>query len=477
VKRSDLEDRLDERLRRLPDGLATPPREARLRRAVRRGRARMIARRATAATVMLVLFAGMLTLRAEVLDRERRQDAADPGPSARALARGRWQAMAAAPIVDRGSAAAAWTGKELLVWGGTSFDLRSGRPIPDSKRAGSEGAAYNPATNTWRQLPPAPLEPRTAPAAVWTGTELLVWGGYGAVPSGAGSRAALMTEQLTDGAAYNPTTDTWRQLPPAPVRGGMGPGVWTGRELLFVGDPYRASAGGKLTGAAYDPASNRWRRISTSPAIASGATDPGHLVTDGGRAWTGSRLLVVANHARLGDRQPAGSSSQAAGIPAERVVLAYDPAADRWTRRDLGSGALVDGGGVWTGTELLTASQPVLRADRQCCYALERVPGPGRFDPADGSLRRMSPGPLDTAVSPVLLWTGTALLGFPSAKDGPMGDVVAWDPASDRWHALPSPPHRLTGLAPVAVWTGRQLLLWGGRSGANTTPGLVYTPG
>jgi hypothetical protein len=473
VNSSDLEDRLDERLRRLPDGLATPPREDRLHRAVRRGRTRMIARRATAATVMLVLFAGTLALRAEVLDRERRQDAASPGPSAQALAQGRWQAMAAAPILDRGDAAAAWTGTELLVWGGTNVDT----PIPASEHTRTDGAAYNPATNTWRQLPPAPLRPRTAPAAVWTGTELLVWGGWGSFPSGEGPRAAGMIRQLTDGAAYNPTTDTWRQLPPAPVRGGMGPGVWTGRELLLVGDPGEAIPGGKLTGAAYDPASDRWRRISTSPAIAGGPMASGHLVTDGGRAWTGSRLLVVASHVRLDDHQPAGSSSQTAGIPAERVVLAYDPAADRWTRRDLGPGALVDAGGVWTGTELLTATEPVLRADGKCCHALERVPGPRRFDPADGSLRRMPPGPLDTNVSPVLLWTGTALLGFPTAEDEPMGDVVAWDPASDRWHALPRPPHRLTGFAPVAVWTGRQLLLWGGGGDVSTTPGLVYTPG
>jgi hypothetical protein len=53
------------------------------------------------------------------------------------------------------------------------------------------GEAYNPATRTWRQLPAMPFS-RADFAAVWTGSQVLVWGGY------------TTSENYTDGAAYTP---------------------------------------------------------------------------------------------------------------------------------------------------------------------------------------------------------------------------------------------------------------------------------
>jgi len=57
----------------------------------------------------------------------------------------------------------------MLLWGGVRPSL-SGR----SEVALADGAAYQPATRTWRPITPAPL---AGDMAVWTGTELLVWGG------------------------------------------------------------------------------------------------------------------------------------------------------------------------------------------------------------------------------------------------------------------------------------------------------------
>ena len=63
---------------------------------------------------------------------------------------------------------AVWTGTEMIVWGGeatvSSLDT---------------GGRYNPATDTWtptrdRRRPVAALHH----TAVWTGTEMIVWGGY-----------------------------------------------------------------------------------------------------------------------------------------------------------------------------------------------------------------------------------------------------------------------------------------------------------
>src|SRR5204863_2676678 len=106
--------------------------------------------------------------------------------SASLLASGHWETLPPAPIVARQSPSVVWTGQEMLVWGGAS-GIRQ-----DILHA--DGAAYNPRSRTWRRLPTAPLTARQYPAAAWTGTEMVIWGGYS---NAAGSAT-------NDGAAYNP---------------------------------------------------------------------------------------------------------------------------------------------------------------------------------------------------------------------------------------------------------------------------------
>ncbi len=55
----------------------------------------------------------------------------------------------------------------MIVWGGSSYS-----------RSRADGAAYNPATDSWRKLLPAPLRPRHYRSATWTGSEVIVFGGY-----------------------------------------------------------------------------------------------------------------------------------------------------------------------------------------------------------------------------------------------------------------------------------------------------------
>ena len=69
-----------------------------------------------------------------------------------------------------------WTGREVLVWGGSvpnpTTDPYAGYP--------RDGAAYDPATRTWRRMPAAPPSPPsllTAYSAVWTGDLALFVGG------------------------------------------------------------------------------------------------------------------------------------------------------------------------------------------------------------------------------------------------------------------------------------------------------------
>ena len=152
-----------------------------------------------------------------------------------------------APISQRNIPAVVWTGSELIVWAGMDAD----RATLD------DGAAFDLATGTWRVIAPAPIDARLGATAAWTGTEMVVWGGQTAYSNGA---------SLLDGAAYNPTTDTWRPLPEGPFDSweSGATGVWAGDELVVVG--FEASqAGERYPMAAYDPATNEWRPLADAP--------------------------------------------------------------------------------------------------------------------------------------------------------------------------------------------------------------------
>ena len=148
---------------------------------------------------------------------------------------------------------AVWTGEEMLVWGGSTC---RGRPRAD-------GAAWD---GSWRRIARAPLSRRAYHVAVWTGEEMLVWGG---------SRGRRL---LVDGAAYDPERDRWRRLAPAPLVGGtLGYGEEPDLDAEWTGELMTMWTGNR--GAVYDPGRDRWEPI------------PPYDVT-GQTAWTAAELLV-----------------------------------------------------------------------------------------------------------------------------------------------------------------------------------------
>jgi len=204
-----------------------------------------------------------------------------------------WHPIAAMPTtLPGGDPTAVWTGREVLVWSSVPSTPNSdGREVV---------LAYNPTTDTWRTLPPSGLTPRADAITVWTGKELVIWGGIN----------SDFTAAYADGARLDPVTDTWRRLPPAPVPArGMATAVWSGHEiLLWGGDTAAGTEVGK--GAAYDPATNTWRALPLSPLRAK--TLPAGV-------WTGHFFLVIGGSA--------GGSLPAPGPGA----AAYDPATNSWT--------------------------------------------------------------------------------------------------------------------------------------------------
>jgi hypothetical protein len=99
----------------------------------------------------------------------------------------RWRRIAPPPQERRG-ATMTWTGRELLVVGGrVAGDLRA--------RLRADGFAYDPATDRWRRIAPMPSGREDA-AAAWTGRRLLVWGG--GVGGGRESRRTLAYDPSSD---------------------------------------------------------------------------------------------------------------------------------------------------------------------------------------------------------------------------------------------------------------------------------------
>lgn len=91
----------------------------------------------------------------------------------------------------------AWTGRELLVWGGEHQNtLRL------------NGGAYDPARDVWRTLAKKDAATTSNGRHVWTGNEFWIWGG--------GAKQRGRWQPFTAGFAYDPTADSWRALADLP---------------------------------------------------------------------------------------------------------------------------------------------------------------------------------------------------------------------------------------------------------------------
>ncbi len=109
---------------------------------------------------------------------------------------------------------AVWTGSEMIVWGG-------GAPSGYF----NTGGRYDPSTDSWTATSTANApDARAGHTAVWTGSEMIIWGGYS-------------SSDLNTGGRYNPSTDTWTATTTsnAPSARELHTAVWTGSEMILWG--------------------------------------------------------------------------------------------------------------------------------------------------------------------------------------------------------------------------------------------------
>ena len=331
-----------------------------------------------------------------------------------------------------------WTGTEMIIWGGRtsiSFSATAGR--------------YDPLTDTWRGVsldgaPPMAYEG----TAIWTGTEMIVWGGFSNAPRATGR--------------YDPISNTWSPIAtvgePGPRSGHSA--VWTGAEMIVWG----GQEGGTTTstGARYDPATDSWRSM---PQAVFALARMHHTAV-----WTGREMIVWGG-------EPDSSQNLFLSAGAR-----FDPATDIW--RSVGflneprartqhtavwaNGVMIIWGGV-TRTIGRTLNSDGARYD-----PLTDTWTPASFGGAP------SPRRLHTAV-----WTGTRMVvwgGSTSATDysSPItGTGALYDPSADTWQPTSQVNAPSFASFRTAVWTGSLMIVWGGAisSGSSFTPGLATVGG
>ncbi len=215
-----------------------------------------------------------------------------------------WRPMADGPVGGRYGTATAWTGHEVVFIGGSNDST--------GEHSFTDGAAYDPSTDRWRQIPLSPFSSGLGYRAVWTGTEVVVAGGAGPIDRAVGQQP---TVRKNEAAAYNPDTNTWRKLPPLPTDLSFLDMVWSGTEVLVAGgQSFRTESScctnGPVLVAALNPSTGTWRTAPASPTSSQAASI----------AWTGSELLAVPYRA-------GGDSAST-----------WDPVTNIWTARPLPNG-------------------------------------------------------------------------------------------------------------------------------------------
>src|SRR5437764_435425 len=293
---------------------------------------------------------------------------------------------------------ALWTGSEMIVWGGSNgTDLDS-------------GGRYTPSTDSWTatssiNLPTA----RDSHTAVWTGSEMIVFGGFN-------GQTALNT-----GGRYNPATNSWISTALSALVRGNHTAVWTGSEMIVWGGAGQTNFFN--TGGRYNPSTDTWTATSITGAPVARWR---HTAV-----WTGTKMIVWG-----------GNSSFNTGGR-------YTPGTDSWTATSTFN--VPDGRGypksVWTGNEMIVwgglGSLWVNTGGRYCVQSGPTTPTP---------TATRSPTPTPTAT--------------PTATRTPTPTATATVPSSP----TPTPSPTSTGTpTPVPGGTNVALAANGGVASASST--------
>jgi N-acetylneuraminic acid mutarotase len=325
---------------------------------------------------------------------------------------------ASAPV-GREKHTAVWTGSEMIVWGGQNSS------VPGITLG--NGGLYDPATDTWSPVSTLGAVARSSHTAVWIGSRMIVWGGDNQAVG-----------QVTAGALYDPATDSWSAMSTAgaPVPRSSHTAVWTQTRMIVWGG---AGAGGL-----YDPTTDSWSAMSMAEAPA------GRWYHSA--VWTGSRMIVWGGCSSV-------SCSTSSWVNSGGL---YDPVANAWTATSTAGAPepRVYPTAVWTGSRMIVwgggAAEPSPRS----------VNSGGVYNPTTNAWTATSlTGAPQGRVQHAAVWTGKEMVvwgGLFSDTGTFLNNGGRYDPATGSWSAMS------TASAPVGrsfysmVWTEEEVIVWGG---------------
>jgi hypothetical protein len=310
---------------------------------------------------------------------------------------------------------AVWTGTEMLVWGGTSGTTSVGR--------------YTSATNTWASGVPVVPAARGYHRAVWTGSELIIQGGHDGI------------NLLNTGGRYNPTTDVWTSTATANApAGSFDPtAIWSGSEMIVWGG--RINSVFLNTGARYNPATNVW-----TPTGITGAPAARNLHT---AVWTGQKMIV------WGGRTTTSSAS------VQNTGGQYNPGTDTWTATSTQNApeGRNNHTAVWTGSEMIVwGGRP----------ASGLLNSGGRYNPiADTWAASSLNNAPEARAEHVAVWTDKEMIiwgGQSSVSSTQLNSGSRYNPLLDTWTSMTLVNAPTARTSTSAIWTRTEMIVWGGFS-------------
>jgi N-acetylneuraminic acid mutarotase len=314
---------------------------------------------------------------------------------------------------------AVWTGSEMIVWGG-------GTTLPSYLNTGGR---YNPSTDSWTATNTinAP-DGRGGHTALWTGSEMIVWGGFNS--SGV----------LNTGGKYNPGTDSWTAITTtnAPVARQDCSAVWTGSEMIVWGGYVGVYLN---TGGRYNPSTDSWTATSTNfvPTARYEHT----------AVWTGTEMVVWGGFVGPNPLNTGGR---------------YNPATDSWTATNTTDAPSARGypSSVWTGSEMIVWGGWDDRDFLKTGGIYD--PGMDRWKPT--SMTNVPSGRFQHSA----VWTGKEMIVW-GGWDPPtiFNTGGKYNPGPDSWTTTSTIDAPTARYVPTAVWTGSEMIVWGGApTGLNT---------
>jgi heat shock protein HslJ len=328
---------------------------------------------------------------------------------------GGWTTLASFPLAPREHAVTAWTGSEVLVIGGYTV------PCPDTAdcdlpEPARDGAAFDPATNTWRRIAEAPVPLSWETPAV-AGDTVYVW-----------AAGQLLS--------YDASDDAWTSVP-APE-----PAEWNGPRLAVIDArvvlvPNERSAG-QPSGIVFDPAHGTWSDLPEDPF--GPAFDRTVTATPAGLVLTAKTTFPTENSTE----------------PSFARAAVLDPATGVW--RPLEDSSMLGGWmWAWTGRRMVDPSLGTTDGGAVAGYGRD-IPWGGRLDPATGTWSALPEPPQ----APSDGWQVEALGGVLSALSG-----WIYDDRSGSWTTLPRPEGAPSSPGD-AVWAGDRLVVVGGLADPRT---------